>query len=193
MNRASFCVDLPNWLTAFMASHDQPLPSLKDRMALAIELSRLNVAYETGGPFAAVIFNTQAWTPLAAGVNMVEMAGCSILHAEIVAIAVAQRQIKHFDLGGFEMPSHELATSTEPCAMCIGAICWSGIKHLVYGACDEDARRIGFDEGPKEKKWQKSLEQRGITVTREILRPVARRILQKYADNGGLIYNARQG
>ncbi len=193
MNGPFFSIHPPDWLATFMTAHKKPLPAIADRMALTIELSEKNVTHQTGGPFATVIFDTQTWIPLSAGVNLVETAACSILHGEIVAICTAHRKVGHFDLGGLGLPPYELVTSTEPCAMCIGAICWSGIKYLVYGARDEDARQIGFDEGPKEKNWQRSLENRDITVTRDVSRSMARRVLQKYADKGGLIYNARQG
>jgi tRNA(Arg) A34 adenosine deaminase TadA len=46
-----------------------------------------------------------------------------------------------------------MVVSTEPCALCLGAIPWSGIRRLVCGARDEDARSIGFDEGEKVPYW----------------------------------------
>jgi hypothetical protein len=51
---------------------------------------------------------------------------------------------------------------------------------------------IGFDEGPKVSDWVASLEQRGISVTRDVCRDEAA-VLRYYAENGGMIYNARQG
>jgi hypothetical protein len=61
----------------------------------------------------------------------------------------------------------------------------------VCGARDEDVRRIGFDEGPKPRNWVKSLESRGISVLRDILREEAQTVLLEYHKRGGLIYNAR--
>ena len=43
--------------------------------------------------------------------------------------------------------SFELFTSCEPCAMCLGASLWSGVKRMVCGATKDDAQAIGFDEG----------------------------------------------
>ena len=80
----------------------------------------------------------------------------------------------------------------EPCAMCLGAVTWSGVKSLVCGARGEDAEAVGFDEGPKVATWWQELEKRHIGVTRDVLREDAAAILSLYAQNGH-IYNARQG
>jgi tRNA(Arg) A34 adenosine deaminase TadA len=91
------------------------------------------------------------------------------------------------------MPAHELVSSTEPCAMCLGAIPWSGVRGLVCGARDEDARAAGFDEGTKPANWAKALDERGIEVVRDVLRDEAREVLRSYVSGGGTIYNARMG
>jgi hypothetical protein len=69
----------------------------------------------------------------------------------------------------------------------------SGVRHLVCGARDEDAAEIGFDEGPKPAEWVKSLEERGITVVRDVCPGEAVSVLRQYAEMGGEIYNARRG
>lgn len=75
--------------------------------------------------------------------------------------------------------------------MCLGAIPWSGIKSLVCGARDEDARSIGFDEGDKPDNWTQNLQSRSISVKQDILRDEAKAVLQQYVDAGGIIYNGR--
>ncbi len=87
------------------------------------------------------------------------------------------------------MPEYELVASTEPCAMCLGAIPWSGIRSIVYAARDEDARSCGFDEGAKPKDWIEQLEKRGILVCTDVLRKEAKDILEQYTSNGGVVYN----
>jgi tRNA(Arg) A34 adenosine deaminase TadA len=77
--------------------------------------------------------------------------------------------------------------------MCLGATPWSGVRHLVCAARDEDAERVGFDEGAKPAGWVPALERRGITVERDVLREEAASVLREYAESGGEIYNARQG
>ncbi len=76
--------------------------------------------------------------------------------------------------------------------MCLGAIPWSGVRHLVCGARDEDASAIGFDEGEKPVEWVPALERRGIIVVRDVLREEAASVLREYAVSGGEIYNARR-
>jgi tRNA(Arg) A34 adenosine deaminase TadA len=106
---------------------------------------------------------------------------------------VAQQVLGRFDLGGEDQPPYALVSSTEPCAMCFGSVPWSGVRRLVCGARDEDARSIGFDEGPKMLDWASALEERGISVTRDTCRDEAAAVLRDYAEHGGVIYNGRQG
>ncbi len=74
--------------------------------------------------------------------------------------------------------------------MCLGAISWSGLRRVVCGAHDEDARTIGFDEGPKPLDWVEELNHRGISVIRDVSREEATEVLRYYAESGGEIYNA---
>ena len=182
---------LPDWVEDTLA--DRVYPTVEDRMRLAVELSRLNVSHGTGGPFGAAIFERETGELLAPGVNLVLTANCSVFHAEMVAIMVAQQLVGDFDLGGEDRPPYELVASTEPCAMCLGATPWSGVTRLVCGARDEDASAIGFDEGEKPTQWVPALERRGITVVRDVLREEAASVLREYAVSGGEIYNARRG
>lgn len=160
-------------------------------MGLAIRLARLNLEHGTGGPFGAAIFNPATGMLVSAGINLVVASKCSIAHAEIVAIAIAQQILGSHDLGATEMPSLQLVTSAEPCAMCLGAIPWSGLRSVVCGARDEDIRAIGFDEGPKTPDWPMALEARGIAVVRDVGREDARKVLQDYLASGKPIYNGR--
>ena len=185
---------LPDWVEDLLPrSEDRIFPTVEERMRFAIELSRSNIHKGSGGPFGAAIFERETGRLLAPGVNLVTSLECSVFHAEIVAIMVAQSVIGDFDLGGPGRPSYELVASTEPCAMCLGATPWSGVRHLVCGARDEDAERVGFDEGAKPSEWVPTLERRGITVQRDVLREEAASVLREYAESGGDIYNARQG
>ena len=129
---------LPDWVDDLL-SEDRVYPTVEDRVRLAIELSRSNIHHGSGGPFGAAIFERETGHLLAPGVNLVTSLGCSVLHAEMVAIMVAQSVIGDFDLGGPGHPPYELVASTQPCAMCLGATPWSGVRHLVCGARDEAA------------------------------------------------------
>ena len=126
---------------------------------------------------------------IAAGVNLVVPAHASIAHAEMIALTLAQQRLGTHDLSE---TGCELATSTEPCAMCLGAIPWSGVTRLLCGARDEDARAVGFDEGAKPANWVQELTSRGIEVVRDVLRDEARAVLRDYKQSGGTIYNPRR-
>lgn len=189
--RVSF--ELPEWVEDLVSGKGEFYPTKEERMRLAIELSRLNTERGTGGPFGAAIFESESGRLLAPGVNLVTTANLSTAHAEMVAIMVAQQAVGSFDLGEERLPAYELVASTEPCAMCFGAMPWSGVRGLVCGGRDEDARSIGFDEGPKMSDWPSALRERGISVERDVLREEAAAVLNGYAESGGAIYNARQG
>jgi len=191
---AEILIALPQWLLRELdgVSESESFATADERMAFVIELSRKNIA-DGGGPFAAAVFDAGSGRLISVGVNMVTRLGLSIAHAEIVALSQAQAVLGGFDLGGGGMPVCELVSSTEPCAMCFGAIPWSGVRSLVCGARDEDARSVGFDEGAKREDWAKSLEARGITVRRDVQREFAVSVLREYAAAGGTVYNGRNG
>ena len=111
-----------------------------------------------------------------------------MLHAEVVALAVAQRKLGTYDLGAESMTPLELVASTEPCGMCLGAIPWSGVRHVATAARDEDARAIGFDEGAKPEDWTEALNSRGIKVSTDIERESACSVFQLYIKKNGHIY-----
>jgi tRNA(Arg) A34 adenosine deaminase TadA len=187
-------LELPGWVEEFFAERfGRGYPTEEDRMRLVIELSRLNIEHGTGGPFGAGIFDLETGRLIAPGINLVTASNLSIAHAEIVAIMVAQQISGDFDLGGPDHPACELVASTEPCIQCFGATTWSGVRRLVCGARDADARAIGFDEGPKLLDWVEALEGRGIAVATDVCREEAAAVLTSYAERGGAIYNARQG
>ncbi len=184
---------LPGWVEDFIPEPDHVYPTVEDKMRLVIELSRQNVQHGTGGPFGAGIFDINTNRLIAPGVNLVTTSNCSVVHAEMMAIMIAQHLVGHYDLGSDGNSSCELVSSTEPCAMCFGALLWSGIRRVVCGARENDVREIGFDEGTKLADWVQSLERRGISVVQDVCRGEASVVLRQYCECGGVIYNARQG
>jgi tRNA(Arg) A34 adenosine deaminase TadA len=164
--------------------------AIEGRMRFAIALAHRNVEAGTGGPFGAAIFDCTTNTLIAPGMNLVISSQCSVLHAEIVAIMMAQKIVGAFDLSGSGLRRVELVTSVAPCAMCLGAIPWAGISRLVCGARDEDARAVGFNEGTKVADWTSELKKRGIETMVDIRRTEAVEILRSYKAMGGIIYNS---
>jgi tRNA(Arg) A34 adenosine deaminase TadA len=179
---------LPAWVSR-QCERYRPTAVLEERMDFVIEAASNNVRRQSGGPFAAAIFEIDSGALVALGVNRVTTGGLSLLHAEMVAIAVAQRRLGVYALSTIAAQRYELITSTEPCAMCYGAIPWSGVVRVVSGARAADAEAIGFDEGPKPPDWVAGLTARGIEVVTEVCREQARQVLSDYQRRGGTIYN----
>ncbi|MCO6042410.1 nucleoside deaminase [Aeoliella sp. ICT_H6.2] len=186
-------VALPTWVESFLPAADHVFETVEERMQLAIDLARRNIEQGTGGPFGAAVFDLHHGTLLAPGVNIVVTSRWSGAHAEMVAFAIAQQLAGSHDLGSEQDRHYEIVTSCEPCSMCFGATPWSGVKRLVCGATEADARAIGFDEGPKPADWVQELESRGIEVLEGIHRQQAAQVLRDYATTGGYIYNGQRG
>ena len=189
MKLSSHCkIELPAWVGPFLENWQEPLATTSERMRLAIALSGENVRQKTGGPFGAVVVSEETGELVSVGINLVTSAGFSVAHAEIVALTLAQSSVGEWNL------SHagplQLVTTCEPCAMCFGAVPWSGVKSLVCGAGKKDAEAAGFDEGDKPDHWVRSLQRRGIVVQCSVLRAEAAAVLARYAEDGGTIYNA---
>lgn len=66
------------------------------------------------------------------GHNLTETLSDVTAHAEMQAITAAVNS-----LGGKYLPECTLYVTVEPCLMCAGAIGWSQIRRIVYGASDE--------------------------------------------------------
>ena len=181
-------IDLPDWLVARLSAAG-PLGDGRARMQLAIDLSRENVQRNTGGPFGAIVVESESGRVLAGGVNLVEHQANAVLHAEIVAIMFAQRALGAWTLARAGLPAYELVSSSTPCAMCLGAVLWSGVSKLVCGARGADVEGIGFDEGPVFDASFDYLRARGVTIERDVLRDEARSVLAAYRAGGGTIYN----
>jgi tRNA(Arg) A34 adenosine deaminase TadA len=181
-------IEYPDWV-AETVDFSTPLQTDEEKMRLAIRIARLNVERGTGGPFGAAIFERPTGKLVAVGMNSVVRLDNCTLHGEMVAFMMAQRVVKSFTLNAPHLPPHELFTSCEPCAMCLGATLWSGVRRVVYGAGREDATMLNFEEGPVFPASYKYLEDRGIEIVRDLLRGEARAVLELYRSMRGKIYN----
>lgn len=182
-------IHLPDWVSDTI-DFERSYGTDEERMAIAIELARQNVARATGGPFGAAVFEAASGRLVSVGVNRVVPLNNSALHAEIVAMILAQARTGSYSLAVKGLPGHELFTSCEPCAMCLGAIQWSGVRRVVWAATREDAGKLHFDEGPVFRASYVYLTARGIRFAPGPLREEARAVLAEYGTGGGEIYNA---
>ena len=64
--------------------------------------------------------------------NQVELLNDSTAHAEILALTTAFNS-----LGSKYLPDATLYVTVEPCLMCCGALYWSNIGRIVFGAYDD--------------------------------------------------------
>ncbi len=108
-------------------------------MAEVIALAREKMLAGEGGPFAALILRDGEI--IARGWNRVTTINDPTAHAEIVAIRTACAHLHTFDLSGCE-----LFVNCEPCPMCLAAAYWARLARIVYGAGQQDAADIGFDD-----------------------------------------------
>ena len=101
-------------------------------------LREARTAAETGEvPVGAVIVSQN--TILARAHNSVELLKDVTAHAEIIAITAA---MQHLD--SKYLPECTLYVTLEPCPMCAGALKWSQIGRVVYGAADDKGGFMKF-------------------------------------------------
>jgi tRNA(Arg) A34 adenosine deaminase TadA len=96
----------------------------------AIELAR-KARNDGRHPFGALIVNERGETVVAARNNAVLPNGDPTQHAEMLACSQAARLLTEAELA-----TCTLYTSTEPCAMCAGAIYWTGIGRVVFALAE---------------------------------------------------------
>ncbi len=181
-------IALPEWV-ADVCDARRSFATDEEKMRLAVDLARENVVRNSGGPFGAAVFRQRDNALVAVGVNCVEPLHNSTLHAETIALMLAQHAVNSHTLNVPALGPHELVTSCAPCAMCLGAILWSGVKRVVCGAGRDAAARIGFDEGPVFPESYRYLQDRGIEMIHGVLAQEAGEVLELYRQRNGLIYN----
>jgi len=97
----------------------------------AIELAR--EARAAGRhPFGSLIVNASGAVVVESRNNAVRPAGDPTQHAELLACSAAGKLLSAAELIGCT-----LYTSTEPCAMCAGAIYWTGVGRVVYALAEK--------------------------------------------------------
>ena len=91
---------------------------------------------------AVLVMNHQI---IARAHNQVELLNDSTAHAEILALTTAYNF-----LGSKYLPDATLYITVEPCLMCSGALYWSKIGRIVFGAADDknSYRRVAGNNNP---------------------------------------------
>jgi tRNA(Arg) A34 adenosine deaminase TadA len=183
---------LPDWLVAELHTYNTRLPTAEERVRLTHKLAARNYKEGNGGPFAALVADPATGELVSVGVNVVLSSGLSSVHAEVMALSLAQARLGTWDLGSAGGRELELVVNWRPCSMCYGALIWSGVKHLLIAGDGPECEALtGFDEGPMPADWRAALEGRGIRVTSGVLREEAIAVFAEYGRSGALVYNAR--
>ena len=103
----------------------------KDERYMRMALQEAKVAFEAGEiPVGAVVVCKDR--VVARAHNLTERLGDVTAHAEMQAITAAAAT-----LGGKYLTDCTLYVTLEPCVMCAGAIGWSQLPRLIFGAGDD--------------------------------------------------------
>ena len=111
---------------------------MNDIMKLGIEEARKTMNENKGGPFGAVITDSNGKVISVASNRVLEDCDATA-HAEVMAIRKAGKVLGTYDLSGCT-----LYATGYPCPMCLSAIMWANIKKVYYGTNLKDAEDIGF-------------------------------------------------
>jgi tRNA(adenine34) deaminase len=120
-----------------MSTQDRTRPRAPDErfMAAALrEAGKALTAHEV--PVGAVV--VRAGQIIGRGHNHTERRQDATQHAELIALRQAARA-----LGSWRLLECELYVTLEPCAMCAGALVWSRVRRIVFGAFDPKAGACG--------------------------------------------------
>lgn len=98
-------------------------------MRQAIEQAKLAAAAGEIPVGAVVVANERI---IARGHNQTELLSDVTAHAEIIALTAAANH-----LGDKYLHDCTLYVTLEPCPMCAGALAWSQVSRIVYGASDD--------------------------------------------------------
>jgi tRNA(Arg) A34 adenosine deaminase TadA len=109
---------------------DEPSPTDELFLRRAIQLA---AEARTAGrhPFGSLIVDANGAVVVEAHNNAVRPPGDATQHAELLACAAVGKLF-----APAELAHCTLYTSTEPCAMCAGAIYWTGIGRVVYALAE---------------------------------------------------------
>ena len=127
------------------------------------------------GPFGAVV--ARGDEILGEGHNRVVADRDPTAHAEVMAIREACKRE-----GTHVLEGCVIYCSCEPCPMCLSAIYWARIRHVVFAATRGDAERAGFDDGVIHAEVGLDWPERSVTSVQE-MRDAGRAVLRRWAEN----------
>ena len=120
-----------------------------------LNLAEKNVESGKGGPFAAII--VKDGEIISEACNSVLNDKDPSAHAEVNAIRLACKK-----LDDYHLQDCTIYSSCEPCPMCLGAIYWSRVRGLYYGATKKQAADAGFSDDFIYNELEKKKSKRSI-------------------------------
>ena len=151
-----------------------PITTLERLMQEAITVAKQGIAANQS-PFGAIIANAQGQV-IATPHNTVHQSNDPTAHAEVNAIRAACQTLNTLDLTG-----HIMATTCEPCPMCLGAIYWARPSKIYYGCSKKDAAEIGFDDAFIYDELELSLSERKLEFV-QLMRDDTIRLFEEWGD-----------
>lgn len=118
-----------------LSSVSEPTAIDLARLRDAIEVAKLAVEHGNH-PFGAVLADASGEVVLEAENRVTTDVDCTA-HAETMLIRLASHRFT-----SAELREYTLYTSCEPCAMCSGAIYWSGVGRVVYALAEDQLYAI---------------------------------------------------
>lgn len=137
----------------------------QDEQFMRQALIEAEVAYQAGEvPIGAVL----VWQGriIAKAHNQVETLSDPTAHAEMLAISAATST-----LDAKYLPQCQLYVTIEPCPMCAGAVRWSRVGEVIYGASEE---KFGY------QTFSPTIIPRGCVVRSGVLADEARALMQSF-------------
>ena len=137
----------------------------EDERYMRLALEEAEQAFHEGEiPIGAVV--VCGGRVIARAHNSVERLSDPTAHAELLAITSATEA-----LGGKYLQGCTLYVTIEPCTMCAGALFWSRVERIVYGASEP---KFGYAlHAPK-------FFPRGVRLDRGLLEAEARELMQRF-------------
>lgn len=155
---------------------------MNNYMKLALEKARETMNSNIGGPFGAVIIDSDKKI-ISVSSNSVLQDNDPTAHAEINAIRDACKKLNTYDL-----KDCILYTTAYPCPMCLSAIIWSNIKKVYFGCTPKDAENIGFRDDFIYDFINKNCEEKETLEIIPLNRDECITLFEEYSKNNKTIY-----
>lgn len=154
---------------------------LEHAMLAAVDSALEGITKGEGGPFgAAIVCNGKV---IATGHNTVLKDHDPTCHAEMNAIRNAAKALNTHVLS-----TCVLYTTAEPCPMCLSAILWARIPHVIVGVDRQVAAQYGFDDALFYEQLALPDSEKMITIQTGCCQPQCEALFKTWQGKEGIVY-----